>query len=142
MAFSYKIMKIWKIWYLSFIQVKYYRDTYAEHPEDRENIEYCVQMEGDDALLTLTELYGQMKALGFNLGYFRYLNLSYLDYQIQFQEKVKKLKMYRIIFVIIDRPNIWKKRWKIKKIISILQCFFRSLYCTKFYKFVCGTSLK
>ena len=49
-------------------------------------------MEGDDALLTLTELYGQMKALGFNLGYFRYLNLSYLDYQIQFQEKVKKLK--------------------------------------------------
>jgi len=52
-------------------KVKYYRDTYAEHPEDRENIEYCVQMEGDDALLTLTELYGQMKALGFNLGYFR-----------------------------------------------------------------------
>merc|ERR1712037_794897 len=35
-------------------KVKYYRDTYAEHPEDRENIEYCVQMEGDDALLTLT----------------------------------------------------------------------------------------
>ena len=34
-------------------------------------------MEGDDALLTLTELYGQMKALGFNLGYFRYSNLSY-----------------------------------------------------------------
>merc|ERR1712210_288807 len=71
-------------------KVKYYRDTYAEHPEDRENIEYCVQMEGDDALLTLTELYDQMKALGFNLGYFRYLNLSYLEYQIHFQEKVKK----------------------------------------------------
>lgn len=115
MAFSYKIMKIWKIWYISFTQVKYYRDTYAEHPEDRENIEYCVQMEGDDALLTLTELYGQMKALGFNLGYFRYINLSYLDNQLHFQEQVKKIKVYKRIFVIIDRPNIWHKRWKRKK---------------------------
>ena len=52
-------------------QVKYYRDTYAEHPEDRENIEYCVQMEGQDALLTLNELYDQMKGLGFDLSYFR-----------------------------------------------------------------------
>jgi len=52
-------------------KVKYYRDTYAEHPEDRENIEYCVQMEGEDALLTLTELYDSMKTLGFDLSYFR-----------------------------------------------------------------------
>jgi len=52
-------------------KVKYYRDTYAEHPEDRENIEYCVHMEGEDALLTLTELYDSMKCLGFNLSYFR-----------------------------------------------------------------------
>merc|ERR1719471_668358 len=52
-------------------KVKYYRDTYAEHPEDRENIEYCVQMEGEDALLTLTELYDSMKSLGFDLSYFR-----------------------------------------------------------------------
>ena len=86
-----------EIWYISFTQVKYYRDTYAEHPEDRENIEYCVQMEGDDALLTLTELYGQMKALGFNLGYFRYINLSYLENQLHFQEQVKKLKEYRTV---------------------------------------------
>jgi len=52
-------------------KVKYYRDTYAEHPEDRENIEYCVHMEGEDALLTLTELYDSMKTLGFDLSYFR-----------------------------------------------------------------------
>lgn len=51
--------------------MKYYRDTYAEHPEDRENIEYCVQMEGEDALLTLTGLYDQMKSLGFDLSYLR-----------------------------------------------------------------------
>ena len=59
------------------IQVKYYRDTYAEHPEDRENIEYCVQMEGEDALLTLTELYDQMKTLGFDLSYFRFVLTMY-----------------------------------------------------------------
>jgi hypothetical protein len=63
-------------------------------------------MEGDDALLTLTELYDQMKALGFNLGYFRYINLSYPDNKLHFQEQVKNLKVYRRILVIIDRPNI------------------------------------
>ena len=26
------------------LQVKYYRDTYAEHPEDRKNIEYTVHL--------------------------------------------------------------------------------------------------
>lgn len=61
----------WKIKCQLFFQVKYYRDTYAEHPEDRENIEYCVQMEGEDALLTLNGLYDQMKSLGFDLSYFR-----------------------------------------------------------------------
>lgn len=52
-------------------KVKYYRDTYAEHPEDRENIEYCVNLDGDDALLTLNGLYDLMKTLGFDLSYFR-----------------------------------------------------------------------
>jgi len=52
-------------------KVKYYRDTYAKHPEDRENIEYCVNLDGEDALLTLTGLYDQMKTLGFDLDYFR-----------------------------------------------------------------------
>lgn len=52
-------------------KVKYYRDTYAEHPEDRENIEYCVNLDGEDALLTLSGLYDQMKSLGFDLSYFR-----------------------------------------------------------------------
>jgi len=51
--------------------VKYYRDTYAEHPEDRENIEYKVNLENDDALVTLNGLYDQMKSLGFELSYFR-----------------------------------------------------------------------
>merc|ERR1711992_339520 len=52
-------------------KVKYYRDTYAEHPEDRENIEYKVNLENDDALVTLNGLYDQMKGLGFDLSYFR-----------------------------------------------------------------------
>jgi len=52
-------------------KVKYYRDTYAEHPEDRENIEYTVNLENEEALVTLNGLYDQMKVLGFNLSYFR-----------------------------------------------------------------------
>ena len=38
-------------------------------------------MEGEDALLTLTELYDSMKSLGFDLSYFRYLvNLNNLHH--------------------------------------------------------------
>ena len=43
------------------MQVKYYRDTYAEHPDDRINIEYIVPLENDDALVTLNGLYAQVK---------------------------------------------------------------------------------
>lgn len=42
-------------------KVKYYRDTYAEHPDDRVNIEYTVPLDNDDALVTLNGLYGQVK---------------------------------------------------------------------------------
>jgi len=42
-------------------KVKYYRDTYAEHPDDRVNIEYTVPLESDDALVTLNGLYDQVK---------------------------------------------------------------------------------
>jgi len=42
-------------------KVKYYRDTYAEHPDDRINIEYIVPLENDDALVTLNGLYAQVK---------------------------------------------------------------------------------
>ena len=31
--------------------VRYYRDTYAEHPEDRKNIEYSVSFQTDDLVL-------------------------------------------------------------------------------------------
>jgi hypothetical protein len=34
-------------------QVRYYRDTYAEHPEDRKNIEYSVHLDNDGDLITL-----------------------------------------------------------------------------------------
>ena len=82
-------------------QVSYYRDTYAEHPEDRENIEYRVHLQDDDSLTTLSGtyliklpivtvrnssfyillqllpcactagLYNQMQALGYELDYAR-----------------------------------------------------------------------
>merc|ERR1712025_28138 len=51
--------------------VKYYRDTYAEHPEDRENIEYRVHLDRDEDLVTLSGLYEQLKLLDFNLVYDR-----------------------------------------------------------------------
>jgi len=51
--------------------VKYYRDTYAEHPEDRENIEYTVHLDRDEDLVTLSGLYEQIKLLDFNLDYAR-----------------------------------------------------------------------
>ena len=51
--------------------MKYYRDTYAEHPEDRENIEYGVRLRDDQSLVTLTGLYDQMRELGYDLKYAR-----------------------------------------------------------------------
>ncbi len=56
------------------MQVKYFRDTYAEHPEDRENIEYGVRLNDDRSLVTLSGMYDQMKELGYDLKYTRYLN--------------------------------------------------------------------
>ncbi len=56
-----------------FFQVKYFRDTYAEHPDDRENIEYSVFLDSDDALVTLSGMYEQLKKHGFNLAYARYI---------------------------------------------------------------------
>merc|ERR1719433_2352582 len=53
-------------------KVKYYRDTYAEHPDDRVNIEYTVPLEGpgSEALVTLSGMYAQIKdATGCNLDY-------------------------------------------------------------------------
>ena len=53
--------------------MKYYRDTYAEHPDDRENIEYTVPLENNEALVTLSGMYGQVKnETGANLEYSRY----------------------------------------------------------------------
>eukprot|EP00095_Tigriopus_kingsejongensis_P011137 maker-scaffold534_size144770-snap-gene-0.28 protein:Tk11137 transcript:maker-scaffold534_size144770-snap-gene-0.28-mRNA-1 annotation:"hypothetical protein EUTSA_v10005753mg" len=52
-------------------KVSYFRDTYAEHPEDRENIEYRVNLENDTSLVTLSGLYEQLKEHGFNLAYAR-----------------------------------------------------------------------
>lgn len=63
---------VWRIHFvLLFLQVKYFRDTYAEHPEDRENIEYGVRLRDDRALVTLSGMYDQMKELGYELSYAR-----------------------------------------------------------------------
>jgi len=51
--------------------VKYYRDTYAEHPEDRKNIEYSVHLDNDEDLVTLSGMYFKLQDLGFNLSYIR-----------------------------------------------------------------------
>jgi len=54
-------------------KVRYYRDTYAEHPEDRKNIEYSVHLDNDEDLVTLSGLYEQLKQIdnSFNLDYAR-----------------------------------------------------------------------
>ena len=44
-------------------QVRYYRDTYAEHPEDRKNIEYSVHLDSEEDLVTLSRVYEQLKLL-------------------------------------------------------------------------------
>lgn len=51
--------------------VKYYKDTYAEHPEDRKNIEYIVPLEGSAALKTLGMVYEELRQEGFHLTYVR-----------------------------------------------------------------------
>ena len=70
---------------------RYYRDTYAEHPEDRKNIEYSVlflvddycnlkwmriiiiqvHLDNDEDLVTLSGMYEQLKELGYQLSYAR-----------------------------------------------------------------------
>jgi hypothetical protein len=45
--------------------VIYFRDTYAEHPADRKNIEYKVPLEGDRALDTIAGVYQQLREKGF-----------------------------------------------------------------------------
>jgi len=54
-------------------KVLYYRDTYAEHPEDRKNIEYTVHLDNDEDLVTLSGMYEQLKQIdnSFNLDYAR-----------------------------------------------------------------------
>merc|ERR1712088_1106504 len=53
-------------------KVTYYRDTYAEHPDDRVNIEYKVQLDNDQSLVTLSGMYDQVKEeTGANLEYSR-----------------------------------------------------------------------
>jgi len=51
--------------------VCYFRDTYAEHPEDRENIKHTVKLEEDHHLVTLSGLYSQLQETGFVLSYDR-----------------------------------------------------------------------
>merc|ERR1711978_38384 len=51
--------------------IRYYRDTYAEHPEDRKNIEYSVHLDNDEDLVTLSGMYEQLKELGYDLSYAR-----------------------------------------------------------------------
>merc|ERR1711881_158851 len=51
--------------------IRYYRDTYAEHPEDRKNIEYSVHLDNDGDLVTLSGVYFQLQDLGFALTYSR-----------------------------------------------------------------------
>lgn len=51
--------------------IRYYRDTYAEHPEDRKNIEYSVHLDSGEDLVTLSGLYEQLKASTFELSYAR-----------------------------------------------------------------------
>lgn len=53
-------------------KVKYYRDTYAEHPDDRVNIEYTVPLDNQEALVTLSGMYQQVRSeTGANLEYSR-----------------------------------------------------------------------
>ena len=61
---------------LDSLQVTYYRDTYAEHPDDRVNIQYKVPLDNDQALVTLSGMYDQVKEeTGANLEYSRQVML-------------------------------------------------------------------
>ena len=57
--------------------MRYYRDTYAEHPEDRKNIEYSVHLDNEEDLITLGGLYTNLKQSGFSLQYARYVLKTY-----------------------------------------------------------------
>jgi len=52
-------------------QVVYYRDTYAEHPDDRENKELKAPLDNDGDFVTLAGMYDQLKEAGYNLKYSR-----------------------------------------------------------------------
>lgn len=46
-------------------KVYYYKDTYAEHPEDRKNIKMDEQLEKPEDLCTLAEMYDHVKKQGY-----------------------------------------------------------------------------
>ena len=55
-------------------KARYFKDTYAEHPEDRKNIEHVVPLESDSALKTLsvsqtTFLYYHNNIIFYNINY-------------------------------------------------------------------------
>lgn len=52
-------------------KVKYYRDTYAEHPDDRVNMEFTVPLENKNALVTLSGMYDELREHGYDLSYLR-----------------------------------------------------------------------
>lgn len=52
-------------------KVHYFKDTYAEHPDDRKNIEHIVPLTDAKALKTLSDVYAELKDQGFNLSYVR-----------------------------------------------------------------------
>ncbi len=93
-----------------YVQVKYYRDTYAEHPDDRENIEYSVHLDSNDALVTLTGLYNQLKDQGFDLQYFRFKNHCFA--KTWFEIKTEMIKK-------IGYPLLMKKHLKMQ---ILMQC--------------------
>ena len=75
--------------------MKYYRDTYAEHPDDRVNIEYTVPLDSDDALVTLNGLYDQVKG-DHDFEEFRYVE------NFLVQKYLKKIYIFKSFLIHFD----------------------------------------
>lgn len=89
-------------------KVRYFKDTYAEHPADRKNIEYIVPLEDENSLKTLSMVYDDLKHAGFDLSYVR---LPIVDEkapnEIDFDLLTSHLKVYIYIIYFSNNMHIY-----------------------------------
>ncbi|XP_040565703.1 paladin [Lepeophtheirus salmonis] len=109
-------------------KVTYFRDTYAEHPDDRLNIKHIVALEDPKtSLVTLSGMYDQLTELGYPLSYVR---LPIVDEKAPLE---KDFELFLDTFKNIDKDSGCVFNCQMGKGRTttgmVLACLFKDIYC-------------